>query len=166
MQNQYLQLNTVEMQKENIIKEFMATELSLPLSYMQDNADLYTLSMLSEYFKYTDSSVVVAKSDIDTAKLKLSPSEFPYEADKKCFRFNLLPLMLDGIEYPINSKTYYYEESFSRDGFTEYTLALINLMIRLEETFVNCNIPDNEAELCNTVEDLVKVALKTAVIPV
>jgi hypothetical protein len=144
------------MHKENIVKEFIAAELNLPLAFIHNNADLYTLSILSDYFKYTDNKVVKDKTDINPENLILTPSDLPYEADKNCFRFSLLPLLLDGVEYPISNRTPYYEESFSRDGLTEYSLGVACLMITLENSIENCSIPDNEAELCNTVEDLLR----------
>ena len=134
------------MEKE--VKDYLSRYFNLPIAFFREKANLYTLAMLSEFFKSKESTPV-SETAIDCNKLNKTLQELPTEKSGRKIKFLLNPLLKN----PAEQEQLWHEDEIGPDGFTGYNLEVILCIMEmpeeLEKKVINQALLDN----CITIGD-------------
>lgn len=132
------------------IKQFISKQLDLPVEFIQDNAFVSTLCVVSNYFSRMEAEKDKDFNIIDTSQLKLNVLDLHTIEDKKV-KIDISML------FKYRTDAVYYEDSIGDDGLTYIIYDLLFLLIDIEEfTGISLSMESDNLKT-DTVSDLIKL---------
>jgi hypothetical protein len=134
----------------NEIKSYLSDFLKLPLNFIKEDANLFTLSLLSEFFQEGNAHELGIKlDDINPEKLFIAVKDLPVK-----MHMNKREIFIDQLLYKTAGKfNIYVKDEIGRDGLANYTLNLYLCIMEVPPRIKKYLKDEDRLDTANTVEE-------------